>query len=72
MMQLRNIRFALHENSYLRSDVFYAELWEDGHCVIMATMEYILHAILNRGYEVEEISITKDKHGNTTIRVGDK
>lgn len=57
-MRITNIHLAGNEDGHLKPDVIYAELVrDDGSIAISATLEWILTAIRDRGYEVEGVAV---------------
>lgn len=57
-MRLRNIHMAGNEHGQLAKDTIYAALVDDeGNVVISATLQYILVAIRERGYQVQGVTI---------------
>jgi hypothetical protein len=62
-MKLKNIHLAGNEHRQLAADVIYAELHDDTGLVISATLDYILAAIRDRKYQVDNVTVkwTKSK-----------
>lgn len=57
-MRLADIQLAGNEHGELRRNTMYACLYDDdGHLVISATLDYILVAIRERGYNVEGVTV---------------
>lgn len=57
-MKLTKIQLAGNEHGRLKANVIYAELQDDnGHTLISATLEYILVAIRERGFNVEGVTV---------------
>lgn len=69
-MRLINIKLSGNEKTGLRKDTIYATLVDDGgSIVISATLEYVLTAIRERGYEVEGVTVNKHTARGSTVRL---